>query len=394
MAAVTTPANGLATVLNGLWSRYESTIDNGYQATPPALALYRIGFCLYLLLARPLPSFRWMASYPDAFYSPPLGLPQIWRGVPPPTALHVLEFGLLGLIALLLVGYRTPWTSLGVGLGGILANSAYFSFGKIEHTILTWMVPLAFSFSGWGRVLSLDERAGRTSRATPVSASRSTVLLGVLMAVAFVTAAVPKVLAGWLSFSDSMARLQLLRLYHQLERDDLLAPLAVELDSALFWEPADWGTIALELAFAVTLLWPVLHRRMVLVAWIFHLFVLAIMNIGFKGVVPVYPAFFLPLLDSQRGNDIAAVLRRFARRPVVWVAGGVGLVATAVTDGLWAVLIGDLLGLDDLMADLIVFLTGLAALVFIAVRTGCYRAPASRTTGRPPWPPPGSRPRP
>ena len=358
-----------------LWRRYEWAIDHGYPATPSAMAFYRIAFAAYVLAVRPLPPIRWIAAYPDDFYAPPPGLAQIWGGSPSGVAVTVLAYGVLLAAALLLVGWRTPWTSLSLGVMGILANSAYFSFGKIEHTILVWVIPIVFSFSGWGAALSLDQRSGRGPRSTPTSSSRAIFSLGVMLAIAFCTAAVPKILSGWLSFDTSMTKLHFVLFQHQLERDQYLSSLFARIDSVVVWEAIDWATVLFESAIVVTILWPVVQRRMALVAWVFHLSVLLIMNIGFVGTIPVYPAFFLPLLSEQRGRVIAARVQELVRRPSAQVAGALLLAFTVATPGIWPVVTQGILDLHDTTRDLILFGAGFVALLLIAVKTGGYRAP-------------------
>lgn len=364
--------------LQALWNRYRWAIDNAYPASPSAASLYRIGFALYLLANRAMPRLTWMSAYPDEFYRPNPGLPAIWFGVLPTWALAALEIGLVAAIVALLVGWRTVWSSYAVGVGGLLVNSVYFSFGKIEHTVLIWLIPLVFARCGWGSALSLDARAGRAEAVRPVAVARAIFISGVLVAVSFFTAAVPKIGGGWLSLDQSATLSHLLALSDQLGRTRLLAGTARSLDVPLLWELADWLTVAFEGAMAVSLLWPVWQRRLILIAWLFHLSVLLTMNIGFVGPIPVYPIYFIPLIPADAAQRIGRwVTRTLGSRsgPAILVGLAVAMgVVTLVSNGVWIAITEDLLGFEPIQRDLALFLIGLVVLVVVAAFTGGYRS--------------------
>ncbi|MGI9611281.1 MAG: hypothetical protein ACR2QO_00110 [Acidimicrobiales bacterium] len=389
-----------------LWDQYSWLIESGYPIPLTVLSLYRIALAAYMLALNAIPDLRWIASYPELFYDPPSGMPAIWGGFLPYWALVALELGLILAICGLLVGWRTPFMSVAVTVVGYAANSAYFSFGKIDHTFMLWIVPGLLAFSGWGRFYSVDASwiPGRSTRrrsfATAPSAEpweRQTddvqgsdgprsggrqaeiremapawpvAAIGVLLAMSFLTAAVPKILKGWLSFDTSAVKRHVDRSF-QLDGDQLLAEALLDFDFQPFWEALDWGAVGLEVALSVGFLWPLAQRWLIFAVWIFHLANLVLLNIGFYGPLAVYPLFFLPLVSPEAGARVGeALMRRWrlaaAAVPVLALVAFFG-------QGLWWTVTREVMGLSPLWSDLTFFAFGFVVLIAVAVLTKGYR---------------------
>lgn len=381
-----------------LWDRYSWLIESGYRIPLTVLSLYRIALAGYMLALNAIPDLRWIAQYPELFYDPPSGMPAMWGGFLPYWALVALEVGLILAICGLLVGWRTPMMSVAVTVVGYTANSAYFSFGKIDHTFMLWIVPGLLAFSGWGRFYSVDARwrpsavarwaesresdddygqgsdgprtGSRNAATEEMAPAWPVAAVGVFLAMSFLTAAVPKIIRGWLSFETSAVKRHLARSF-QLDGDQLLAEALLDFDFQPFWEALDWAAVGLEVALSVGFLWPFAQRWLIFAVWVFHLANLVLFNIGFYGPLAVYPLFFLPLVGSEVGARVGEALTRQWRL----AAAAVPVLALVAFfgQGLWWTVTREVMGLSPLWSDLTFFAAGFAVLIAVAVLTRGYR---------------------
>ncbi len=357
--------------LAALWDAYGRLLDSGYPIPLSVLGVYRIAFSAYLLVLNAIPDLRWIAGYPSIFYDPAPGLPLIWRDFPPEWLLVAMEIGLILAICAMLVGWRTPVTSMAVTVIGYTANSAYFSFGKIDHTFMLWIVPGLMAFSGWGRLYSVDAARDGPADEDEIAPAWPVAVIGSLLALSFLSAALPKILRGWLSFETSAVRRHFLQLSFQLDRDQLLAGAFRDFEFQPFWEALDWAGVGLELAMAMALLWPFAQRWLLVAVWIFHLANLLILNISFYGPLPVYPLFFLPLVSPAVGARVGRLIMQWWRPGVALIPILAGMAFFG--QGLWWIATQDVLGLSPHWTDLTFFLFGFAVLVLVGFLTRGYR---------------------
>jgi hypothetical protein len=346
-------------------------LESGYPVPLSVLSVYRILFATYLLVLNTVPDLRWIAGYPSVFYDPAPGMPALWGGFPPYLVLAGLELLLIAAICALLVGWRTPTVSIAVTVIGYTANSAYFTFGKIDHTFMTWIVPALLAYSGWGRLYSFDAARNGPADDDEVAPAWPVFVVGSFLALSFLSAALPKILRGWLSFETSAVRRNFLQFSSQLDRNHLLAKWFVDFEFPPFWEALDWAGVGLETALAFALLWPLAQRWLILAVWLFHVANLLLLNISFYGPLPVYPLFFLPLLSPALGRRFGEWVMTH-RRPLL--AAVPVLAALAFFGrGLWWTVTRDVIGLPGRWSHLTFFLTGLAVLVVVTIRTRGYR---------------------
>lgn len=366
-----------------LWGTYSDFVNVGYRIPLETLSLYRIFFALYLLVMNPIPDLRWIAAYPGEFHDPAPGLMNIWPGFPPTPVLIALEAGTVLVACLLAIGWRTAWTSVALTTVGLLANSVYMSFGKIDHTAVMWFLPGLMAASGWGSFWSYDRVAADRGKTLNGSGLRIDSLYGepgtarspgwpaaaaaVMLGIAFLSAGLPKVVKGWLSFESSGSLGYLRELYFGLDRNRLLANTFINIETPALWEVLDWSTVALELSLAVVFLWARAYRCALFTAWVFHVSVMAIMNIPFFGPTPIYALFFLALINPTRSHRIGSWLmaRRRLLIPLLLPAAlaalmGRGVYLTTVVDGL---------GLSMALAEFAYFVVGMAALVVVLIRS-------------------------
>lgn len=287
--------------------------------TPTDLGRYRMVFATSMLVG--LVSFDWVAAYPDSLFTAPIGPFRLFDGFPPRAVLLALELALAVAAAALALGVRTGWASVAVSALLLTGSGFAFSLGKIDHTIFSVLVPVVLALGRWGGAASIDAlRADRPP--ARVQAQWPVRLLALMVGLGMLTAAAPKVLAGWLSPATQAVRETALRQYHVNERTDLLAGLVVQVDVPLLWEALDWATVLMEGLLVLTVLSWRAFRCGLAVLTLFHLGVHLTMNIAFAGNVLVYAAFVawsrLPLPELP-ARWIAGLQR--LRWPVVLAVG-------------------------------------------------------------------------
>lgn len=310
--------------LLGTFSAYIDRLSESYAASPKALSIIRILFALHVL-AFPV-DYKWVAQVPSAFFHPAPGPFMLFSSPPSLEALIALEV-LRALLALVvLVGFHTKTASVALSAVLILGAGLTHSFGKVDHFILYETLPAAMAFAGWGARYSLDSRSrNRATRKRSESTHGFPMLLwSITVGFALLTAAVPKVLTGWLDPSRQATRGYVAR--------DLADPIKVgplteffgSIDAVLFWKFLDYATILAEGGIIVAVLVPFLFRISVLVIVGFHAGVYLALGIDFTDYLLVYAVFFayplykmLPWRPMQRralahfqGRRVAATRAR------------------------------------------------------------------------------------
>lgn len=249
------------------------------------LARFRIIFGVGALLT--LFDFTWWGGYPASMYLPPPGPFQLLPGFPPVAVAYAVEIGVALAMSCIAFGYRTRLACWVATVLMIIGFGFTYSFGKIDHPILFAIAPAVLSFSGWGDELSIDKARGlRPSGFRPWILR----LLALLIGLAFLTAAISKVRAGWLSPDTQAVRREVLAAYVDGNTGGILPPL-VHLDAPVLWEMLDWATVIMELAIVVCVLSWRAFRVSIAIATIFHFGVYILLTISFGFNVLVYGAF-------------------------------------------------------------------------------------------------------
>ena len=264
-----------------------------FTASPKGLGLYRIAFALFALLVLTpghiaLLDFSFVGTLPGAFFLPPPGPLMLLPGPPPPWLLDALHLLLIGSLVALLVGYRTRWAAWAVFALLLTGYGLTFSVGKVNHVMLFVLLPLVMSLTNWGAAYSLDAAAGRTPRTVQVW---PLALLALLVGFAMFTAGFSKFIGGWLDPMTQATQGHFVKQFFARGRQDFLAPWLLQVDSAVFWEMLDWGTVVFEMGFLVAALRQRWMRGFVAAAIGFHLSTLLMLNIAFVFNYVVYAAF-------------------------------------------------------------------------------------------------------
>jgi hypothetical protein len=270
------------------WARLDAWIRGG-DTTRTSLARYRVVYAVVALLIHE--DLQWVTAFPDAMYNPPPGLMRAFSGFPSAGVLGGLELARTVLLVAVLVGLFTRASSFLLVAVTILGYGFTFSLGKVDHTILLLVVPAFMALAGWGDRASVDAWR-RRGRGAPEPAERAEQwplrLFALVIGLAFLTAAVPKLLAGWLAPASHAVQSTQLQYYASNGVTTGLAPFFAQLRSGLFWEPVDWATIALEAGMVLAVLTWRGARVGFAVAALFHLGVYLMLDIAFIYNVVTY----------------------------------------------------------------------------------------------------------
>lgn len=262
---------------------------HGGTLTRTSLARYRVLYAVIALLL--LPDFSWIAAFPDSMYNPPPGPMMLFSGFPPEVVLRALEAALAAALVALVIGWHTRTASLLAVAVSLVGYGFTYGLGKIDHDILLVLVPAAMALAGWGDRLSLDavRRRSRGEAGRPERAEQWPLRLYALMiGLAFLTAALPKIKGGWLNpLTQAVHGIQI-RQFYTHDRADLLADTFLGIKNPVFWEFMDVATILLEAGIVLAVLSWGGTRVAFAIATLFHLGVWLMMNIAFWHNVVTY----------------------------------------------------------------------------------------------------------
>lgn len=254
------------------------------------VARFRMIYATVALFTLPNPSH--MAAFPDSTFNAPFGPFRLLQEFPPLGVLNILQWALACALVMLAVGLFTRTASVTVTVLLLVINGIQFSSGKIDHSIIFVLAPAILSFADWGRRASVDALIKREEASAPV-AQWPLRLFGVVIGVAFATAAIQKLLSGWLNPLSQATQGHFIRQFVANGRDDWLTPVFLRMNTPVLWETLDWVTILFEFAFLLAILNWRAWRIVLAVACLFHLGVLLMMNIAFYPNVVAYGAFVL-----------------------------------------------------------------------------------------------------
>jgi hypothetical protein len=274
-----------------LLDRFDAWVDDG-PFTARDLGLARIIYASLLLVTTP--ALRATSDMPPVTWRPPFGPLRLLEEPPPNSVTTAIAVALSAGLVMLLLGVFTTWASLVVGVAYLLNDGIGNSFGFVAHYILVAVVPLTCCWAGWGRRYSVDAllRRGRDARTDQDVPQWPLRLLALCIGAGFLTAAVPKILAGWLDPSTQATHGYIVK--GTLTRGPQnLAQQAADLHAPLFWELTDWATVALEAGVIVSVLSWRWFQGVLVALMSFHLGIAYTLNIAFAANVLTYVPFVL-----------------------------------------------------------------------------------------------------
>ena len=281
---------------------FDHFIFDEYQISGPHLALYRISYASFFLLYG-VPTYGWIADNPDAFFSPPLlSISIFFDGFPDPPLLQFLSLLIAALFVFLLFGYFTRTVSLILPFVIIFCDIFAYSFGKIDHDLILWLIPLCLSFAGWGNYYSVDSKrkVGESIESWPVS------LVALLLGFAFFTAGYQKFAGGWLDFETQATKYYTLQSEIVFQRGSLLGDWAITMIPDIMWELLDYATVLFEASFLLAIIKRKYFRLFIIAAILFHISVFLFMSITTTWLFITYLLFIDWATLSQKSSRLFA----------------------------------------------------------------------------------------
>ncbi len=264
----------------------------------------RFLLALWLATIAQWPDVGQLRDAPRSLLRPPVGTAELAADFVPRDSLSLACLEVAGIVCLAAfgAGVRGAWWALGGW--AVAAHSVVFAFGKVDHTYVPWLLPLVCAGSGWGA----------TSRDASILASRAPAIM--LAAVAWTTAALPKLAGGWFSPSTQTAA-------HLLVGREAgpLAAAFLNLPSSLL-ELVDWAVVLGEFAIAPLLFLAPTRVPALLGATVFHISVLLVFGIGYDAIVVLYLFLAVPsALAASAGRAVHRQRTGSAALGLLMVAG-------------------------------------------------------------------------
>lgn len=259
-------------------------------------SIFRIFFGTYILVFM-TPFFGWLGLVPQNFFNPPvLSMPKLYGSFPPAIFFNTVDILIVLTAIMLTLGIKSRLSGLVLFTLVIVGLSFQYSFGKIDHNILSFVTLLCFSFSNWGSVNALipDVRLKFHSKVPG--------MLAILLVFAMFTAGLEKSLI-WIDFDLNTSGFLswFYSGYYTLGRQFVFADLVFKIPSFVL-EFMDYFAVVFELSGIVFLLVGARAWKLwLLTACVFHAANVCLLNIPFHGNVIVYISFFLfPLLNESK----------------------------------------------------------------------------------------------
>jgi hypothetical protein len=274
-------------------ARASAPVTSGLGVLRVITGLYVLGFSA--------PYLSWVNGAPPAFYNPPLlSLGRLLPSFPPAWVTWSMDVVQLLAYAALALGIRARRTTLLLFGVGLLRQNVAYSFGKIDHDIMLYLLLGCMAFSGWGKRLALVPDAPSRWDAP----DKALALLAVCFAFAMSSVGLQKGL-NWLDFDTSTSGFLswFVQGYFEYDRNALLAPHVLDMPPFAL-ELVDYAGVVFESSCLFMLLrGRVAWRGWLVCACVFHLMNTLTLNIPFLENLLIYLAFV----------DFSAVERTLSR---------------------------------------------------------------------------------
>lgn len=314
--------------MTSLATRFDGWVQRG-PFTQLDLGIYRIVFSITMLFS--VPDITWMSNFPDSFLHTPAGPFRVLSAIPPHPVLVGLEVARSAALVLLGLGLATRITSWLVALILVVTYGIDYSLGHVHHTFYLVATPLVLSFADWGSRLSIDSLR-RTSQ-PPTQPQWPIRLLALIVGLGFASAALPKLLGGWLSPTTHATEGYFFSYFFTSNTSFWLGDAASKLHNALAWESLDWFTVLLEFGVLAALPWWRAFRISLAVATLFHIGVFLLLGIPFASNIITYGAFVswgACMARRTAGDDVGAPTNRSTIRLLTLAMVTSGVLATAL----------------------------------------------------------------
>jgi len=291
-------SNGIAS-----WQqRINNYLFNSYTIHPLHAACCRILYAAYLLFIA-IERCDWLGTYPQVFYvPPPLSISYFAESFPPTWFFHFINISIIASLVCLLVGYKSKWAAISTGILILLFTSFQHAFGKINHIILLTSFPFVLASINSGAILSIDSVLTK-EQAFKKAPNSSWVLVyySLIIGFAMFSAGFMKC-PQWLYFDTQATKHYIIFNQMVANRTALLSNMALQINSAVFWEIADYLVVILEVGFLGAIVHAKLFRAWLFWALLFHFGVLLCLNIPFTHHLFAFALF----INWQHLNRLSA----------------------------------------------------------------------------------------
>jgi len=272
-------------------NRFHNWMFHSFSVSAEGLGLFRIIAALFifffLIPGQGAAHFEYLSAMPDDFFAPPPGPLMLMDGFPSMAVFQTVHSILMVSLLAMLLGYRTKLASIFAGISILLLQGFIFSIGKVNHEILTALVPIVMAFSNWGAAFSIDSARWGEQKTESWPLTLLALFIGFMM----FTAGFPKILGGWLDPSTQATQGHLFNQFFVRERQALLAEWFVSFDNVFFWELLDWATVLFEVGFLLAVWKTAWFKTFVGVAVLFHFSTMLMLNIAFVPNFLAYAVF-------------------------------------------------------------------------------------------------------
>ena len=276
--------NYIKNIHDGIWQRVirssiiEDSVLGGFRIV---LGLLTLAFFIH--------RYGWIGEMPQSVFDPHfLSISNLFSAFPGKLYFLIGESVILITISLITLGIRSRLNSFIFIITYFLLSSFSNSFGKIDHDVLFPAIFFCMLFSNWGSYFALLPDRKRTITL------RGEVLLAIIISFGMFTAGFQKAL-NWIDFD--MAYSGFLRWYYNgyfsLGRTELLADYVLLMPQYII-EFFDYFAVLLEFTPFIALLMGRKYWKLwLMIAAVFHLGNLLLLNISFSFHILVYLPFIL-----------------------------------------------------------------------------------------------------
>lgn len=265
-------------------SRYE-------RYSPDDLALSRqVFFVLFLLFG--LSNFSVAANYdPELVVFPSLSPAYFIGQIPSAGFLAFLTVLNVGSALALVFNWRPMLNTVLFCLSYVIGRSFVYSYGKVDHyDIFIPVFPLVGMLAGWGQPV----------RKTFFPVAGAYFVMAFAIGLVFLTAGIPKLLTGWLSWQDQQVQYVVINYTYGIEQSHIGQWMLDTIHSAWAWEVLDWLAVGFECLLIVLIIKPHWFWWGLGACALFHLANFLMLGINFFPIFITYAAL-LPLSSLVRG---------------------------------------------------------------------------------------------
>jgi hypothetical protein len=297
------------TYIENFLQRFFQRIKTSVSVNDTAMACFRIFFGLGMLTTF-LPSWSWLGDVPPAFFKPrPLSVAYLADGHLPQEVYLFFDVFIIVLFVFLILGFFTRATLLVLFVLSSVLYSFSYTFDKIDHyTTVLMFTYLCMAFTNSGTQFAVRKDKKRSSSLQ----SRALATLALIICFGMFTAGFPKFI-NWVDFDLGTSGFLnwFYTGYFNVDNNKLLTPYIFGAPPILF-EFLDYTAAIFEIT-GIYFLWKGKKHWVfyILVATLFHLANLFVLNIDFTQNVICYAIFVLPTLFYRHYEKFAPVWKKY-----------------------------------------------------------------------------------